>query len=96
MMRLFLLFGIVVILVLAWKTYKQLDKVCIPRQTMAPNMAFDNQYDVFRDMEPSSQIRENPWVGFLQEDLSKNRTGPVGDFVGNTSSSGNVVAYMIT
>jgi hypothetical protein len=63
---------------------------------MPPTMAFDNQYDVFRDMEPSSQVRENPWVGFLQEDLTKNRTGPVGDFVGNTSSSGNVVSYIIT
>jgi hypothetical protein len=95
-MRIFILIGIAVILFLVWKVYKNLDKVCVPQRTARPTMAFDNQYEVFRDMEPSSQVRENPWVGFLQEDLTKNRTGPIGDFVGNTSSSGNVVSYMIT
>jgi hypothetical protein len=46
-------------------------------------------------MEPQTQVRENPWIGFLQEDLSKGRTGPIGTFKGNDSKSGHVVAYMI-
>ena len=44
-------------------------------------------------MEPNSQIRENPWVGFLQEDVHVGRTGPVGEFVGVESRSGRAVLY---
>lgn len=95
-MRIFIILGIAIIGYLLWKVYTSLDKVCPPRQAAPMNMAFDNAYDVFREMEPNSQVRENPWVGFLQEDLSKNRTGPVGDFTGNISSSGHVTSYMIT
>jgi hypothetical protein len=40
-------------------------------------------FTVFRDMEPEDQTRVNVWTGFLQEDVYKNRTGPIGNFVGN-------------
>lgn len=55
--------------------------------------AYDNQYDVFRDMEPETQTRVGAWVGFLQEDLLTHRTGPIGDFIGNDSDSGNAPLY---
>jgi hypothetical protein len=42
-----------------------------------------SQFDVFRQMEPADQTRVNPWTGILQEDVYVNRTGPIGDFVGN-------------
>jgi len=45
-----------------------------------------SQFDVFRDMEPKSQIRENPWVGFIQEDVRRT-SGSLGDFTGNDSST---------
>jgi len=57
---------------------------------------YDNQYEVFREMEPAVQTRENPWMGFLQEDINKNRTGPIGDFTGNDSKSGRAPLYMMT
>lgn len=55
--------------------------------------AYDNQYDVFRDMEPETQTRVGAWVGFLQEDLLTHRTGPIGDFIGKDSDSGNAPLY---
>jgi hypothetical protein len=54
---------------------------------------YDNQYEIFRDLEPDDQTRENPWVGFLQEDVRQNRNGPIGDFKGTDSSSGNARLY---
>ena len=56
---------------------------------------YDNQYDVFRDMEPVSQTRENPWMGFLQVDLTQNASGPIGNFKGNDSRSGIALMYEI-
>lgn len=88
------LFALGLVAFLVWLAVKSIRVSCPPRISQ-PVQAFDNQYDVFRDMEPSSQVRENPWVGFLQEDLTANRTGPIGDFVGNSSNSGNAVAYLI-
>ena len=43
----------------------------------------ETQYTVFRSMEPEDQTRVNPWVGILQEDVYANRSGPIGNFVGN-------------
>lgn len=54
-----------------------------------------SQFDLFRDLEPSSQTRENAWVGFLQEDLTKNRTGPIGSFVGFDDPSPNAPLYRL-
>lgn len=42
-----------------------------------------SQFDVFRDMQPEDQTRVNPWAGFLQEDVYKDKYGPIGDFEGN-------------
>ena len=43
-----------------------------------------------------STRREGAWVGFLQEDVYKNRTGPIGEFVGNDSPSDKAPLYLIT
>lgn len=67
-----------------------------PARISQPVAAYDNQFDVFRDMEPKTQTRENPWLGFLQEDVQKNRTGPIGNFEGTDSSSGRAPLYMMT
>ena len=50
-------------------------------------------FTVFRDMEPADQTRVNVWTGFLQEDVYKNRTGPIGDFVGNDDVSNKARLY---
>ena len=59
-------------------------------QTVA---AYDNQFEVFNDMQPNDQTQVNPWVGFLQEDVYKNRTGPIGSFVGYNDPSPNAPLY---
>ena len=64
---------------------------------ISPTVAsYDNQFEIFRDMEPADQTRENPWVGFIQEDVKKNRTGPIGEFIGADSSSGSAILYTVT
>jgi len=55
-----------------------------------------SQFTVFRDMESADQTRVNPWTGFLQEDVYANRTGPIGDFVGNDDYAKNAPLYAIT
>ena len=55
--------------------------------------ASDRQFTVFRDMESADQTRVNPWTGFLQEDVYANRTGPIGDFVGNDDYVRNAPLY---
>lgn len=105
------LIGLVIIALLLWLAYVRIPKLCPPRPIAQPEKAYDSgsyieaplgtgkpdrQYDLFRDMEPNTQVRENPWIGVLQEDLTKNRTGDIGQFSGNDSKSGNVVAYVIT
>ena len=84
----FLLLGLAIVGYLLWLAFSRL------RSSSGGVPASDSQYQVFRDMEPASQIRENPWVGFIQEDASK--TGPTGTFEGHDSSSGNALLYMIT
>ena len=54
------------------------------------------QFDAFRQMEPADQTRVNPWTGILQEDVYVNRTGPIGDFVGNDDYAKNAPLYSIT
>ena len=54
-----------------------------------------SQFTVFRDMEPADQTRVNAWTGFLQEDVYVNRTGPIGDFVGNDDYVKNAPLYSI-
>jgi hypothetical protein len=55
-----------------------------------------SQFTVFRDMEPATQTRVNPWTGFLQEDVYVNRTGPIGDFVGNDDFARKAPLYLVT
>lgn len=55
-----------------------------------------SQFDVFREMESADQTRVNPWTGFLQEDVYANRTGPIGDFVGNDDYVKNAPLYPFT
>ena len=90
----FKILAVLVILYLIWKTY---ERVPYPRVSIShPDGSYDNQgevMDIFRDMEPADQTREGVWVGFLQEDVRVNRAGPVGDFTGNDSHSGNASLY---
>ena len=79
----FKIIGIVIILGLLWFAYTRFPPA--PARISQTVPAYDNQFEVFRDMEPADQTRENPWLGFLQEDVRQNRTGPIGDFIGNES-----------
>jgi hypothetical protein len=58
-----------------------------------PSGESPSQFDVFRQMEPADQTRVNPWTGILQEDVYANRTGPIGDFVGNDDYVKNAPLY---
>jgi hypothetical protein len=87
----FTILGLALVVWLAWFAYETMTPA--PARISQPVAAYDTQYDVFRDMEPNSQTRENPWVGFLQEDVSAGRTGPIGDFVGAESKSGSATLY---
>lgn len=87
----FTIIGLAIVVWLVWFSYATFQKA--PAKISKPVQAYDNQYEVFRDMEPNSQTRENPWVGFLQEPVYTGRTGPIGDFVGVPSSSGTAALY---
>jgi hypothetical protein len=87
----FTIIGLIISLWLLWLSYETLKKA--PAKISKPVAAYDNQYEVMRDMEPNSQIRENPWVGFLQEDVHAGRTGDIGEFVGVESRSGRAALY---
>ncbi|BAT22651.1 hypothetical protein [Yellowstone lake phycodnavirus 3] len=90
----FKLLAILIVMFLLFMAYMRFPPA--PARISQPVAAYDNQYDVFRNMESKSQTRENPWIGFLQEDVQKNRTGPIGNFVGADSSSGRAPLYMVT
>jgi len=51
-------------------------------------------YDFMKN-ETDTTRREGAWTGLLQEDVYKNRTGPIGDFVGNDSPSDKAPLYFI-
>jgi hypothetical protein len=91
---LFKLIAVVIVLALLYLAYKRFPPA--PARISQTVAAHDNQFDVFRDMEPADQTRENPWLGFLQEDVRVKRTGPIGEFVGNDSNSGSAVLYTVT
>jgi hypothetical protein len=61
-----------------------------------PQEESPSQFDVFRQMEPADQTRVNPWTGILQEDVYVNRTGSIGDFVGNDDYTKNAPLYPFT
>jgi hypothetical protein len=90
---LFKLIAVGVVLFLLYLAYKRLPPA--PARISQTVAVYDNQFDVFRDMEPADQTRENPWIGFIQEDVRVKRTGPIGDFIGADASSGSAVLYMV-
>ena len=90
----FKLLGLVLILGLLWMAYTRFPPA--PARISRTVPAYDNQFEVFRDMEPADQTRENPWLGFIQEDVRKNRTGPIGEFTGADSPSGSAILYAVT
>jgi hypothetical protein len=87
----FAIIGMAIVVWLMWFSYETFTKA--PAKISQPVPAYDTQFDVFRDMEPNSQTRENPWVGFLQEPVYDGRTGPIGNFVGTDSRSGSATLY---
>ena len=90
----FTILGLALVVWLAWFAYSTFTPA--PARISKTVPAYDTQFDVFRDMEPNSQVRENPWVGFLQEPVSDGRTGPIGDFVGTDAKSGTAQLYEFT
>jgi len=72
--------AVAVISFLGWMLYMGILPSVTSRPPADPTAS---AFTVFRDMEPADQTRVNVWTGFLQEDVYKNRTGPIGNFVGN-------------
>ena len=89
----FKVLALVIIAVLMYLAYTRFPPA--PARISQPVAAYDNQFEVFRDMESADQTRENPWLGFLQEDVRKNRTGPIGDFTGYDDPSPNAPLYAV-
>jgi hypothetical protein len=87
----FILLAFAIGVFLAWLAYKNIPAA--PAQISQTVPAYDSQFEVFRDMEPNSQTLENSWVGFLQENVREGRTGPIGDFIGEDSSSGSAPLF---
>jgi hypothetical protein len=86
--------GIVVIMFLLFVAYMRFPPA--PARISQPVTAYNSQYEIFRDMEPDTQTRVNPWMDFLQEDVYKRRTGPIGDFIGKEDAPKKAPLYMVT
>jgi hypothetical protein len=69
-----------VIAFLGWLMFKRVAPGVVSQPPPVPDAP---AFTVFRDLEPADQTRVNVWTGFLQEDVYQNRTGPIGDFIGN-------------
>jgi len=85
--------AVVVIAFLGWMLYKGMLPNVMSRPPPDPNAP---AFTVFRDMEPADQTRVNVWTGFLQEDVYKNRTGPIGNFVGNDDFAPRAPLYPLS
>lgn len=88
---------IVALLIVLWllaKAYQVFPRLAPP--TWETNAARPPFYDAEFLKETDSQRREGAWVGLLQEDVYKQKIGPVGDFVGNDAQSGSAPMYFIT
>jgi hypothetical protein len=79
---------------LMWLTWMRIQPSVVSRPP--PPEESPSQFDVFRQMESADQTRVNPWVGFLQEDVYANRTGPIGNFTGNDDYVKNAPLYPFT
>ena len=85
--------AVVVIAFLGWMLYTGMLPSITSRPKADPTAS---AFTVFRDMEPEDQTRVNVWTGFLQEDVYQNRTGPIGDFVGNDDIVPRAPLYAIS
>jgi hypothetical protein len=84
---------IVTLAFLVYVTYKRLE---VTVNSQPPPTPEDTQLDVFRSMEPADQTRVNVWYGILQDDVFANKTGPIGNFIGNYDYVKNAPLYAIT
>jgi len=84
--------SVVLMMFLGWLMFKRIAPSVLSQPPPDPTAP---AFTVFRDMEPADQTRVNVWTGFLQEDVYQNRTGPIGDFVGNDDVSKNAPLYAI-
>ena len=84
--------AVLVIAFLGWLIFKRIKPSVMSQPPPPPDVP---AFTVFRDMEPADQTRVNVWTGFLQEDVYKNRTGPIGDFVGNDDVSNKARLYPV-
>lgn len=87
----FILLAFAIGVILAYLAYTHVPAAPATISKTVP--AYDNQFEIFRDMEPKDQTLENSWVGFLQENVRAGRTGPIGDFIGEDSSSGSAPLF---
>jgi len=88
---------VVALLIVLWilsKAYEVLPRLAPP--TWETNETRPPYYDADFFKEVDSQRREGAWVGLLQEDVFRKKVGPIGDFVGNDSSSGSAPLYFVT
>lgn len=65
----FKLLAIIIVMFLLFMAYMRFPQA--PARVSQPVAAYDNQYDVFRDMEPKTQTRENPWLGSFKRTCRK-------------------------
>jgi hypothetical protein len=91
------IFTVIALLIVLWliaRAYEVIPMLRLPSwDSSGPRPPF---YDAEFLKEMDSQRREGAWVGFLQEDVYAKKTGPLGEFVGNDSMSGNAPLYFIT
>jgi hypothetical protein len=80
--------AVCVILFIGWMMFKR-----IMPSVMSQPPSVSTAFTVFRDMEPADQTRVNVWTGFLQEDVYNNRTGPIGNFIGNDDGMKHMRLY---
>jgi len=84
------------VLAIAFVLYLAIIRMQVSSPPQTDDGTGGSQFDVFREMEPADQTRVNPWTGILQEDVYVNRTGPIGDFVGNDDYVKNAPLYPFT
>ena len=85
--------AVVGVVFLIFMAFARVQKTVVSRPPPMDDGTGGSQFDVFREMEPADQTRVNPWTGILQEDVYVNRTGPIGNFVGNDDYTKNAPLY---
>ena len=83
--------AVVAVGLIVWFSWRRVQPSLVSQPP--PSDESPSQFEVFRQMEPADQTRVNPWVGFLQEDVYANRTGPIGTFVGKNDYVKNAPLY---